>query len=114
MTRSRRRSTLLHLSFDTMVGIGTALLVLGAWFGFVCWRRRELPATPWFLRAAAVAGVGAIVAMWCGWIVTEVGRQPWIVHGYMRTEDAVTPAQGLWWVFGVTMAALRRRSPPSR
>jgi cytochrome d ubiquinol oxidase subunit I len=45
-----------------------------------------------------------VVAMWCGWIVTEVGRQPWIVHGYMRTEDAVTPAQGLWWVFGGTMA----------
>ena len=42
--------------------------------------------------------------MWCGWIVTEVGRQPWIVHGYMRTEDAVTSAQGLWWVFGGTIA----------
>jgi cytochrome d ubiquinol oxidase subunit I len=42
--------------------------------------------------------------MWCGWIVTEVGRQPWIVRDYMRTEDAVTPAQGLWWVFGGTMA----------
>jgi cytochrome d ubiquinol oxidase subunit I len=95
--------TLLHLSFDAMVGIGTALLALGAWFGFVFWRRREIPATRWFLRAAAVAGVAAIVAMWSGWIVTEVGRQPWIVHGLMRTEDAVTPAQGLWWVFGLTM-----------
>ena len=44
------------------------------------------------------------VALWCGWIVTEVGRQPWIVNGYMRTADAVTPAQGIWWVFGVTLA----------
>jgi cytochrome bd ubiquinol oxidase subunit I len=96
--------TLLHLSFDAMVGIGTALLLLGIWFGFVYWRRRDIPATPWFLRAAAVAGAAAVVAMWCGWIVTEVGRQPWIVHGYLRTEDAVTPAQGLWWVFGGTMA----------
>jgi cytochrome bd ubiquinol oxidase subunit I len=95
--------TLLHLSFDTMVGIGSALLLLGLWFGIVYWRRRDIPATPWFLRAAAVAGAAAVVAMWCGWIVTEVGRQPWIVHGYMRTEDAVTPAQGLWWVFGLTM-----------
>jgi cytochrome d ubiquinol oxidase subunit I len=95
--------TLLHLSFDAMVGIGTALLLLGIWFAYVWWRRRDLPRTPWFLRAAAVAGAAAIVAMWCGWIVTEVGRQPWIVHGYMRTEDAVTPAQGLWWVFGLTM-----------
>jgi cytochrome bd ubiquinol oxidase subunit I len=95
--------TLLHLSFDAMVGIGTALLLLGIWFAYVWWRRREIPATPWFLRAAAVAGIAAIVAMWCGWIVTEVGRQPWIVRDYMRTEDAVTPAQGLWWVFGLTM-----------
>jgi cytochrome d ubiquinol oxidase subunit I len=95
--------TLLHLSFDAMVGIGTALLVLGLWFGIAWWRKRDLPATPWFLRAAGVAGAAAVVAMWCGWIVTEVGRQPWIVHGYMRTEDAVTSAQGLWWVFGGTM-----------
>ena len=40
----------------------------------------------------------------CGWIVTEVGRQPWIVNGYMRTSQAVTPAQGIWWVFGITLA----------
>jgi cytochrome d ubiquinol oxidase subunit I len=96
--------TLLHLSFDAMVGIGTALLALGAWFGFVWWRRRELPATRWFLRAAAGSGVAAVIAMECGWIVTEVGRQPWIVHGYMRTEDAVTGAEGLWWVFAATVA----------
>jgi cytochrome d ubiquinol oxidase subunit I len=96
--------TLLHLSFDTMVGIGTALLLLGGWFGFVWWRRRELPATRWFLRAAAGSGIAAIIAMECGWIVTEVGRQPWIVYGYMRTEDAVTGAEGLWWVFGATVA----------
>jgi cytochrome bd ubiquinol oxidase subunit I len=96
--------TLLHLSFDTMVGIGTALLLLGLWLAVVWWRKRDIPATPWFLRAAAVAGAAAVVAMWCGWIVTEVGRQPWIVHGLMRTEDAVTPAQGLWWAFGLTMS----------
>jgi cytochrome d ubiquinol oxidase subunit I len=44
-----------------------------------------------------------VVALESGWIVTEVGRQPWIVQGFMRTSDAVTPAQGIWWVFGVTM-----------
>ena len=49
-----------------------------------------------------------MVALECGWIVTEVGRQPWIVNGYMRTSQAVTPAQGIWWVFGLTMARLRR------
>jgi cytochrome d ubiquinol oxidase subunit I len=96
--------TLLHLSFDTMVGIGFALLALAAWFAIVWYRKRDLPRTPWFLRAAAGAGVAAVVAMEAGWIVTEVGRQPWIVRGFQRTEEAVTEAQGLWWVFGLTMA----------
>src|SRR5690349_21551283 len=97
-------NTLLHLSFDTMVGIGTALLALGAWFGFVWWRRRDIPATPWFLRAVSLSGAGAILALWAGWIVTEVGRQPWIVQGYMRTSEAVTDAEGLWFVFAMVLA----------
>jgi cytochrome bd ubiquinol oxidase subunit I len=95
--------TLLHLAFDAMVGIGTALLALGAWFGFVWWRRRDIPQTPWFLRAVAVSGTAAIVALWCGWIVTEVGRQPWIVQGYMRTSEAVTEAEGIWFAFGLVL-----------
>ena len=100
---------MLHLSFDTMVGIGTALLLLAAWFAFAWWRRRDLPADArGSCGPAAVAGVAAVVALECGWIVTEVGRQPWIVNGFMRTSDAVTPAQGIWWVFGCTMAALHR------
>jgi cytochrome d ubiquinol oxidase subunit I len=44
-----------------------------------------------------------VIALWCGWIVTEVGRQPWIVHGYQRTSEAVTNAQGLWFVFALSM-----------
>jgi cytochrome d ubiquinol oxidase subunit I len=96
-------NTLLHLAFDAMVGIGTALLALGAWLAFVWWRRRDIPRTPWFLRAVAVSGVGAIVALWCGWIVTEVGRQPWIVQGYMRTSEAVTEAEGIWFAFAAVL-----------
>jgi cytochrome d ubiquinol oxidase subunit I len=96
--------TMLHLSFDTMVGIGTGLFLLAVWFAISWWRRRDLPSTPWFLRIGAIAGVAAVVALECGWIVTEVGRQPWIVNGFMRTADAVTPAKGIWWVFGLTMA----------
>jgi cytochrome d ubiquinol oxidase subunit I len=93
-------NTLLHLAFDAMVGIGTALLLLGIWLGFVWWRRRDIPRTPWFLRAVGASGAGAILALWFGWIVTEVGRQPWIVQGYMRTEEAVTEAKGIWFAFG--------------
>ncbi|UBU18635.1 cytochrome ubiquinol oxidase subunit I [Nonomuraea gerenzanensis] len=86
-----------HLAYNTMVVIGTGLLGLALWFGLAWWRRRRLPHTVWFLRAVAVSGVAAVVAMAAGWITTEVGRQPWIVYGLMRTEDAVSPADGLAW-----------------
>jgi len=92
-------NTLLHLSFDTMVGIGFALLALAAWLAFAWWRWRDIPRTPWFLRAVAASGAAAIVAVWAGWIVTEVGRQPWIVQGFMRTSEAVTEAEGIWFAF---------------
>jgi cytochrome bd ubiquinol oxidase subunit I len=96
-------NTLLHLAFDAMVGIGTALLLLGAWLAFSWWKRRDIPKTPWFLRAVAVSGAGAVLALWSGWIVTEVGRQPWIVQGYMRTEEAVTDAGGIWFTFAIVL-----------
>ncbi len=96
-------NTLLHLAFDAMVGIGSALLLLGLWFGWVWWKKRDIPQTPWFLRAVAVSGAGAILALWCGWIVTEVGRQPWIVQGYMRTSEAVTEAEGIWFSFATVL-----------
>ena len=96
-------NTLLHWSFDIMVGICTALIALGAWFGFVWWRRRDLPKTKWFLRAVAISGVSAVVALEAGWIVTEVGRQPWIVYEIMRTEDAVTKADGIWVTFTLVL-----------
>lgn len=95
--------TLLHLAFDTMVGIGTLLLLLAAWYALAWWRRRALPRSRWFWRAAAGAGIAAIVALECGWIVTEVGRQPWVVYGLLRTEDAVTTAQGIWLSFTVVV-----------
>ncbi|CAL9470326.1 Putative cytochrome bd menaquinol oxidase subunit I [Actinosynnema sp. ALI-1.44] len=86
-----------HLAYNTMVLLGTALLGLAAWFGLVWWRRRRLPRGDWFLRAVAASGVAAVVAMEAGWVTTEVGRQPWIVYGLMRTADAVSPAPGLAW-----------------
>ena len=89
--------TLIHLAFNVMVGIGFLLLGLGAWL-IVAWvRHRRAPVSRWFLRAAIVAGPAAVVAMESGWIVTEVGRQPWIVYEVLRTADAVNPAPGLYW-----------------
>jgi cytochrome d ubiquinol oxidase subunit I len=84
-----------HLAFQLMVGIGFGLLGLGAWLA-ISWKRTgDLPASRWFLRGAALAGVGAAVALEAGWVTTEVGRQPWIVYGHLRTADAVNPAPGI-------------------
>ena len=97
-------NTLLHWSFDAMVGICIALIGLALWLGIAWWRRRDFPQSRWFLRAVAVSGVASIVALECGWIVTEVGRQPWIVYNVMRTEDAVTQASGVWVTFAAVIA----------
>ncbi len=82
-------------SFQVMVGIGTLLALLGLWFLWVRWRHGALPRTPWFYRAVVAAGPLSLVALIAGWIVTEVGRQPWIVYELMRVEDAVTGAEGV-------------------
>jgi cytochrome d ubiquinol oxidase subunit I len=97
-------NTMLHLAFDAMVGICVALIGLGLWLGIAWWRRRDIPRTPWFLRATALSGVAAVVALECGWIVTEVGRQPWVVYRQMRTEEAVTGASGVWVTFSLVLA----------
>jgi cytochrome bd ubiquinol oxidase subunit I len=96
-------NTLLHWAFDMMVGICTLLIGLGLWLGFFWWRKRDIPQTKWFLRATALSGVAAIVALECGWIVTEVGRQPWVVYNVMRTKDAVTGASGVWVTFSIVL-----------
>jgi cytochrome d ubiquinol oxidase subunit I len=88
-------TNLIHLSFNVMVGIGVALMLLGAWLAWV-WRfHRAIPRTNWFLVPSALAGAASIAAMEAGWIVTEVGRQPWVVYGLLLTKDAVTTAGGV-------------------
>jgi cytochrome d ubiquinol oxidase subunit I len=80
-----------HLAWDLMVGLGTALFLLAVWYAWIWWRRRErLADMRWFLRAAVLAPVAAYICVESGWIVTEVGRQPWIVYQILRTQDAVT------------------------
>jgi cytochrome d ubiquinol oxidase subunit I len=90
---------LVHLAFQAMVGAGFGLLALSAWLGLAWRRHKALPRSVWFLRAASVSGVLAVLALEAGWVVTEVGRQPWIVYGVLRTSDAVNPAPGLLYGF---------------
>jgi cytochrome d ubiquinol oxidase subunit I len=82
---------IVHWSFDLMVASGMALLALAVWSGWLWWKHRRLADHPWLLRAMVAAGPLGFVAIEAGWVVTEVGRQPWIIYGAMRTKDAVTP-----------------------
>ena len=84
-----------RFAFQGMVGIGTALAALAVWFLVVRVRRGRPPDSRWFYRSVIAAGPLALVALICGWVVTEVGRQPWIVYGVMRTSQAVTGASGI-------------------
>jgi cytochrome bd ubiquinol oxidase subunit I len=88
-----------HLAWDVMVGLGTLLFLLAAWY-WLCWIfRRDMPRSKLFLRLASVAGVAAIICMEAGWVVSEVGRQPWIVYNLMKVEDAATANTGVWVMF---------------
>lgn len=84
-----------RVSFQLMVLIGTLLAVLGIAYVVLRARRKRLPESRWFYRAVIAAGPASVVALICGWIVTEVGRQPWVVYGVMRTSQAVTNAGGI-------------------
>jgi cytochrome bd ubiquinol oxidase subunit I len=95
--------TTVHLAFDAMVGTAFALLGMAVWFALGWWRRRDLPRSVWFLRGAAIAGVVSVVSLEAGWVVTEVGRQPWTVVGLLLTRDAVTTSGDVWWFFGGTL-----------
>ena len=84
-----------RISFQTMVGIGFALAAVSLVYLFVLVRRRRLPRSSWFYRAVVAAGPLSVVALIAGWVTTEVGRQPWVVYGHMRTEEAITGAGGI-------------------
>jgi cytochrome d ubiquinol oxidase subunit I len=84
-----------RFAFATMVGIGTLMAAFGVALLIAWWRRRALPDGRWFLWAVAALGPLSLVALIAGWVTTEVGRQPWVVYGHMRTEEAVTGADGI-------------------
>jgi cytochrome bd ubiquinol oxidase subunit I len=84
-----------RIAFQTMVGIGFVLAGISAFYVFVWLRRKRLPRSTWFYRAVVAAGPLSVVALIAGWVTTEVGRQPWVVYGHMRTEEAVTGASGV-------------------
>jgi cytochrome d ubiquinol oxidase subunit I len=93
-----------HLAYQVMLGLGTAMVATAGVAGALwVWRRRLPVQRPllWALVALAPAGLIAVEA---GWVVTEVGRQPWIIRGVMRTSEAVTPVHGISWTFALHAA----------
>ena len=103
--RLRPPVNVVHWAFQIMVGIGTMLAVLGVvYLAIWIWKKR-LPESIWFYRALVVAGPLAVVALISGWVVTEVGRQPWVVYGVMRTDAAVTGAHGIPVGYGALAAS---------
>jgi cytochrome d ubiquinol oxidase subunit I len=84
-----------HWAFDVMVGSGMLMLALTLWADGLCLKHRLLPDNRWLLRGLVAAGPLGFLAIETGWVVTEVGHQPWIIYGVMRTSEAVTPMPGL-------------------
>jgi cytochrome d ubiquinol oxidase subunit I len=90
-----------HWSFQIMVALGSYMALVALWAGWVTWgrgkreERRVLAENRWLLRALVAATPMGFIATEAGWMVTELGRQPWVIQGVMRTRDAVTPMPGL-------------------
>jgi cytochrome d ubiquinol oxidase subunit I len=81
---------LVYWAFRVMVGLGVAMIGLGVWGVWLILRQR-LETSTWFLRAAVAMGPAGFVAVIAGWIVAEVGRQPWTIYGVLRTADSASP-----------------------
>ncbi|HSE21162.1 MAG TPA: cytochrome ubiquinol oxidase subunit I [Pyrinomonadaceae bacterium] len=88
-------TVIVHLAFQVMVALGTVMAAVALWGAFLWWRRRSVPDGKWFLRSLVWTAPAGMLAIEAGWTVTEVGRQPWIIYGFMRTAEAVTPMPGL-------------------
>jgi cytochrome bd ubiquinol oxidase subunit I len=93
-----------HWSFQIMVGIGTLLALLGVLYLATWVRHRRLPESIWFYRVLVLCAPLSVVALIAGWVVTEVGRQPWVVYRTMTTAAAVTGAEGIPVGYGLLAA----------
>ncbi|MDN3582548.1 cytochrome ubiquinol oxidase subunit I [Mucilaginibacter flavus] len=88
-----------HYAFQIMVGIGTMMMFIGILYFIALWKKKEWLTKAWFLKLFIIATPTGFIALEAGWTVTEVGRQPWIIQGIMRTSDAVTKMPGIQYTF---------------
>jgi len=90
---------IVHYAFQIMVGLGSMLMLTGFFFFFTNWKKKEWFSNPKFWLVFTLMAPIGFIALEAGWIVTEVGRQPWIIHNIMKTKDAVTPVPGIVYSF---------------
>ncbi len=95
---------IVHTSFQAMVALGMWMAAVSAYAILLRVRRRPWPDDRFLLRLMVLTAPMGFVAIELGWIVTELGRQPWIIYGVMRTAESVTPMRGLAVPFTIFMA----------
>jgi cytochrome bd ubiquinol oxidase subunit I len=88
-----------HIAFQVMVGLGMVMALLSLLYFIALWKKKEWLKKRWLLQFFVAATPMGFIAVEAGWTVTEVGRQPWIINGIMRTADAVTPMPGIAYSF---------------
>jgi cytochrome d ubiquinol oxidase subunit I len=88
-----------HFAFQIMVALGMLMMAIGVLYLIATFKKKEWLRQPWFLKVFIAATPVGFIAVEAGWTVTEVGRQPWIINGIMRTADAVTPMPGIAYSF---------------
>ncbi len=88
-----------HYAFQIMVGLGMIMVILSILYFIALWKKRSWLTKSWLLKFFVAATPMGFIAVEAGWTVTEVGRQPWIIHNVMRTADAVTPMPGIVYSF---------------
>ena len=93
-----------HLAFQLMVGLGMLMFAISVLYFFGMWKKRNWQERRWLLKLFALSTPIGFIAVEAGWTVTEVGRQPWIIYGFMRAADAVTPMPGITYSFSVFTA----------
>ncbi|MDQ2930947.1 MAG: cytochrome ubiquinol oxidase subunit I [Gemmatimonadota bacterium] len=87
--------TIVHIAFQVMVALGSFMALVSLLVLVMRWRKRDVTSMRWLMTAIVLAGPMGFICIEAGWTVTEVGRQPWVIYGILRTADAVTPMPGL-------------------
>ena len=93
-----------HYAFQIMIGLGVIMMLIAFIYFIALWKKKDWLKTRWLLKLFVIATPMGFIAVEAGWTVTEVGRQPWIIHGVMRTADAVTPMPGIIYSFYIFTA----------